>query len=95
MVLTIAINGLMAWLFILVILFTMGNPEDALTYPQPMLAVMLNATGSTRGATAMGSLLVLISICAMIVNVASMSRLSWSWARDGALPKLLAYVSTQ
>lgn len=80
---TNAINGLMAWLFILVILFTMGNPEDALTYPQPMLAVMLNATGSKRGATAMGSLLVLISICAMIVNVASMSRLSWSWARDG------------
>ncbi|PPJ55501.1 hypothetical protein CBER1_07038 [Cercospora berteroae] len=94
MVLTILINGAMAWLFILVILFTMGNPDDALNYPQPMLAVMLNATGSARGATAMGSLLVVISICAMIVNVASMSRLSWSWARDGALPKVLAYVDS-
>ncbi|EME45117.1 hypothetical protein DOTSEDRAFT_87554 [Dothistroma septosporum NZE10] len=58
----------------------------------PMLAVLLNATGSTRAATAMGSLLVLIGMCAGVVNVASVSRLTWSWARDGGFPKVLAYV---
>ncbi|KAI5356862.1 Putative amino acid/polyamine transporter I [Septoria linicola] len=94
MVLANAVNGLMAWLFILVILFSMGDPDDALTYLQPMLAVLLNATGSRRIATAMASLILIINICAMIVNIASMSRLSWSWARDGALPKVLAYVDS-
>lgn len=93
MVYTNLLNGIMAWLFILVILFCFGNPEDALQYSQPMLGVFLNATGSARVATAMGSLLILIGILVMIVNIASMSRLSWSWARDGGLPKVLAYVS--
>lgn len=92
MVYTNLVNGIMAWLFILVILFCVGNPEEALQYSQPMLAVLLNATGSARVATAMGSLLVLIGILVMIVNIASLSRLSWSWARDGGLPKVLAYV---
>lgn len=93
MVYTNVINGLMAWLFILVILFCMGDPATVLQYPQPMLDVFLNATGSASVATGMGALLVLISLLAMVVNVASTSRLSWSWARDGGLPKVLAYVS--
>ncbi|CAK4034326.1 amino acid permease [Lecanosticta acicola] len=61
----------------------------------PMLAVFLHATGSTRAATAMGSLLVFNGILALLSGVASMSRLSWSWARDGGLPKVFAYVDAQ
>lgn len=94
MVYTNFVKGLMAWLFILIILFCAGDIDEALRYPQPMLTILLNATGSARAATAMGALLVIIGIMVMVVNVASMSRLSWSWARDGGLPKPLAYVST-
>lgn len=89
---TNVLNGLLAWLFALVILFCMGDPAAALEYQQPMLAVLLNATGNVKAATAMGVGFVFISVMAMVVNVASVGRLTWSWARDGGLPKWLAFV---
>jgi choline transport protein len=91
---TIVLNGVSAYAFILVILFTMGSVEDALASPTglPILAIFESVTGSRHVATAMGCGLIVISFSVNIACVASTSRLTWAWARDRALPDMFSIV---
>lgn len=93
MVLTIAINGVMAFGIILVLLYTMGDPEEVMEAAFPIIPICLNATGSYAAANAMVSALVILTYCVVAASVASVSRITWAWARDGALPRPLAIVS--
>ncbi|KAK5051421.1 hypothetical protein LTR84_003073 [Exophiala bonariae] len=93
MILTIIINGAMAFAIILAILYTMGDPDGVLDAYYPIIPICLNATGSMAAANAMVSGLIIVTYCVVAASVASVSRITWAWARDGALPKQLAIIS--
>lgn len=61
----------------------MPSFETVLDASSPLVTILLNSTGSTRGTTAMVSGLVILRISANMGIVSSVSRLSWAWARDG------------
>lgn len=96
---TIAINGLMAFIFLLVILFCIGNIDDALSpaYIFPIIGVFKQATRSVGATTAMQACISLIGMVSNVGVVASVSRLTWAFARDMGLPfsSYFAHVSPQ
>lgn len=85
---TIAINGGLAFIFVLVLLFCIGNVKNALNTPTgfPIIEIFYQATGSVRAATAMQCSITIIGFASNIGVVASVSRLTWAFARDGGLP---------
>lgn len=93
MVSTIIINGIMAWVFILVALFTVGDLEVVLESVNPIIPISIGATGSTKAGTALCAGVVVIEFCVVIASLASVSRITWAWARDGALPHWFSTVS--
>jgi choline transport protein len=95
---TIVINGGLAFVFVVVLLFCIGNVQDALNSSTgfPIIQIFYSATGSVRATTAMMSLVIVIGLTSSIGVVASVSRLTWAFARDGGLPfsNFFAQVST-
>lgn len=85
---SIVINGIMAFGFLLVILFCIGDVENALATPTgfPIIEVFYQATGSKTAATLMETCIIIIGIAASFGTMASVSRLTWAFARDGGLP---------
>lgn len=90
---SIVMNGVLAFVMVLVILFTMGTVEDALDSSFPIVTILLGITGSKAATTAMASGLFITSINCNLACIASVSRLTWAWARDGGLHRYFAYVS--
>jgi choline transport protein len=97
LILTIVINGAMAFGFLLTILFCIGNVENALGTPTgfPIIEIFYQATGSKTSATIMETCVLVIGFAASFGNIASVSRLTWAFARDGGLPfsKFFSFVS--
>jgi choline transport protein len=85
---TIVINGGLSFVFVLVLLFCIGNVQDALhtATGYPIIQIFYQATGSVKAATAMMSLVTLLGLTSSLGVVASVSRLTWAFARDGGLP---------
>lgn len=85
---SIAINGVLAFAFMLVLLFCIGNVKDALESPSgfPIIEIFYQATKSTKATNAMQSSITAIGFASSIGVVASVSRLTWAFARDGGLP---------
>lgn len=90
---TIVLNGILAYAIILVILFCLGNLEEAVNAPFPILEICMQATGSTEAATAMVCGLLVISVAVTLGSIASASRLTWAWARDGGLPAWMSHIN--
>ena len=88
LILTIVINGIMAFGFLLTILFSIGNVETALNTPTgfPIIEIFYQATGSKTAATLMETAIIIIAFAAAFGILASVSRLTWAFARDGGLP---------
>ena len=88
MVYGLFINGAMSFAFMITILFCLGDPETALTTPTgyPIIEVLRNATGSNAATIALMSLLTFNGMIAMFSSFASVSRLTWAFARDHGLP---------
>jgi len=97
LILTIVINGAMAFGFLLTILFCIGNVDNALGTPTgfPIIETFYQATGSKTSATIMETCILIIGFAASFGNIASVSRLTWAFARDGGLPfsKFFSFVS--
>jgi choline transport protein len=91
---TICLNGILAYSIIVVILYTMGPLDDALNSSFPIIEICQQATGSIKAATAMVCGLLVISLSVNLASIASVSRLTWAWARDGALPIWFSHVSS-
>ncbi|KAK4546356.1 hypothetical protein LTR36_002033 [Oleoguttula mirabilis] len=95
-ILTICINGVLAFAFLIALLFCLGNIEDVLSTPTgfPIIAIFLQATGSKAAATAMEAGLIIIAFASGFALLASVSRLTFAFARDGGMPfsKFFAYV---
>ncbi|KAF2112037.1 amino acid/polyamine transporter I [Lophiotrema nucula] len=85
---TIFLNGALGFSMIIVILFTIGNVDDALATPTgyPFIEIFMNATQSKAGATAMTSILIALIVFATFGFLASASRQLWAFARDQGLP---------
>jgi len=85
---TIVINGGLAFVFVLVLLFCIGDVTAALhtSTHYPIIQIFYSTTGSVPAATAMMSLITIIGVTSSLGVVASVSRLTWAFARDGGLP---------
>jgi amino acid transporter len=90
---TVVTNSVLAYGIVITLLFTMGSLEDALNSSFPIIEICLQATGSVKAATAMVCGLLVISLSVNLASIASVSRLTWAWARDGALPPWFSHVS--
>lgn len=93
---SIIINGTLAFSFILILLFCIGDPTAALKTRTglPSIQIFYSATGSIKAATVMQCGITIIGLMSSIGVVASVSRLTWAFARDGGLPfsKFFAHV---
>ncbi|KAK2765649.1 hypothetical protein FQN54_008505 [Arachnomyces sp. PD_36] len=89
---TVATNGVLAYSIIVTMLFTMGPLDKAMNSSFPIIEICLQATGSAKAATAMVCGLLIISLSVNLASIASVSRLTWAWSRDGALPAWFSYI---
>lgn len=87
------LNSLLAFAMVVIILACLGPVNDVASSSYPMVAVVLNATGSIPATTAICCGLLLVVIFTSIGSTTSASRLTWAWARDGVLPNYFAHVS--
>lgn len=96
MVLSFVINGVLAFAFLLGLLFGVPDIEGALNSPtkSPIVEIMYQTFQSKIAATAVIGLFVVVCLCAVMGMVASTSRLTWAFARDNGLPfsMTIAYV---
>ncbi|KAJ0270652.1 hypothetical protein Brms1b_008505 [Colletotrichum noveboracense] len=90
---SIFMNGCLGFIMVCVILVAMGSVDDALNASSPILAILLAITGSKGATTAMITGLFVVSFSVNLANIASVSRLTWAWSRDGGMPAYLAYVN--
>ncbi|OCK91861.1 putative amino acid permease [Cenococcum geophilum 1.58] len=88
MVLGVLINALLAFAFVLVLLFFMGDPMAALMTPTgyPVIEIYLQATGSITGATVLTCFIIVPAAVCQFSIFASVTRLVWAFARDKGLP---------
>ncbi|KAK7409672.1 hypothetical protein QQX98_008187 [Neonectria punicea] len=90
---SIFMNGCLGFIMVNVLLASMGSIDDALNSASPILTILLSVTGSEKATTAMITGLFVISFSVNLANIASVSRLTWAWSRDGGMPAYFAYVS--
>jgi choline transport protein len=85
---TVLINGIMAWVFMVLCLFSISDIPEVLGTPTgyPLIEIMWQATGSRQGATTVYALILAITFASMIETLASLGRLTWAFARDDELP---------
>ncbi|KAF1992509.1 amino acid transporter [Aulographum hederae CBS 113979] len=85
---TVLLNGTLAWVFLIVTLFGISDISAVLATPTgfPIIEVFAQITKSATSATVMEAALVSIGIAAMFGTLASVSRLTWAFARDDGLP---------
>jgi choline transport protein len=91
MVYTIVINGSLAFIMALVIMFQMGDVTPYLESGYPIIPIFMTIAGP-RAANALVSGLIIITYCVVAASLASVGRITWAWARDGALPGYFAHV---
>ncbi|RMZ89891.1 hypothetical protein DV736_g2869, partial [Chaetothyriales sp. CBS 134916] len=71
--------------FVVSMFYCITNPNDILESPVPIFGILLQATGSPSGATAMTTLILVTGYFALNATIQTSSRLTWSLARDGGL----------
>ncbi|KAI9660069.1 MAG: hypothetical protein M1821_001421 [Bathelium mastoideum] len=97
MVLSVLINGVLAFGMLLAVLFCAGDIDAAAqdTDGYPFIAILAQGVRSAMGATVMTSIVIVLSLCAAIGSLAAASRMLWAFARDAGLPwhRLLSHVN--
>lgn len=89
---SISMNAALAFGMVLIFLYSVGDVDEIANATYPLMNICLAATKSVAGAGAMLGAMLCVVISGAIGSVASTSRLTWAWARDGALPAYFAYV---
>ena len=93
---TVVINGCMGFVMLVTYCFCMGDVNTILSNPDvmPFVQTFLIATNSNVGTSFMTSILIILTVCGCITNVATASRQMFAFARDRGLPfsSFLAYV---
>ncbi|KAA6406935.1 MAG: amino acid transporter [Lasallia pustulata] len=85
---TVILNGTLGYVMLITFCFCVGDVGAALSTPTgyPFIAVFYNATNSHAGTTVMTCILVTLTVCGCISNVATASRQMFAFARDNGLP---------
>lgn len=86
------VNGVLAFAMVVIVLLTLGPLDDILNSNFPILEICRHATGSRAAAAAMVSGLLLLRLSSTVSNLASTSRLTLSWSRDGGIPRYFSRV---
>ena len=88
MIYSVLINGAMAFTFMITILYCLGDYETALLTPTgyPIMQVVYGATGSKSATTAMMFFILFNGCVSLFSSLASVSRLTWTFAKDKGLP---------
>ncbi|ERF75937.1 hypothetical protein EPUS_01303 [Endocarpon pusillum Z07020] len=96
MILTVVINAVFAFAFIICLLFTLGDLETVLASPTgyPIIEVYYQATKSKAGTNVMMLMIIIVVLVSCFSILASVSRLTWAFAKDHGLPfaDFFAYV---
>ncbi|KAL8682932.1 MAG: hypothetical protein Q9186_001095 [Xanthomendoza sp. 1 TL-2023] len=81
-------NGMFGFVMLVTLCFCIGSLEEVLETPTgyPFIQVFYNATQSTRGATAMTSIMIILSQFCAVTNMTTASRQLFSFARDRGTP---------
>lgn len=91
------LNGALGFIMLVTYCFCLGNVEEILETETgyPFIQVFYNVTKSRGGASTMTAILITLTVCGCISNVATASRQLFAFARDGGMPfsRFLAYVS--
>ena len=83
---SVVVNGLMQLIYMITVLFTIGDAKRVSASPLPIIEVYYQATGS-KAATNLFIFMLIYIIFVSFFNVfASVSRLVWAFSRDGGLP---------
>lgn len=94
---SVAINGVLGFIMLITLCFTLGEVDKVLNTPTnfPFIQIFYNTTGSIAATNAMTAVLVITLTASTITEVATASRQLWSFARDEGLPfsSFFAYVS--
>ncbi|KAA6414477.1 MAG: amino acid transporter [Lasallia pustulata] len=97
MMVTVVLNGVLGFVMLVTFCFCITDVQTALNTPTgyPFIAVFHNATNSNAGTTGMTCILIVLTVCGCISNVATASRQLFAFARDNGLPfsSFLAYVN--
>lgn len=82
------INGSLGFVMIITFCFTLGSVFDILETPTgyPFIQVFYNVTQSKAGTSIMTAIIIVNITSACISTVATVSRQTWSFARDKGLP---------
>jgi amino acid transporter len=83
-----AINGVLSFCYVIAILYCMGDYEEALTSPTgyPIITIAYQATGSKAATYVLMAMGMLPGWIALFNGLASVTRLTWAFARDNGLP---------
>lgn len=92
MFLSICLNAVLAFSMTIMWFYFMGPIDDVLNSVYGLVPIVINATGSIQGGSALIGLFLVTVIAVFIGCIASTSRLSWAWSRDGALPAWFGHV---
>jgi choline transport protein len=84
----LTLNGAMALGFMICVLYCLGDPETALATPTgyPIIQVIFGATKSKTVTNVFMAFIIFNGMVAMFSSLASVSRLTWAFARDNGLP---------
>jgi choline transport protein len=84
----IVVNGFFGFVMMITFCFTVGDPFAAIgsLTGYPFIQVFYTGTGSLAGASIMVAIMVVTITSSVISTLATVSRQSWSFARDGGLP---------
>lgn len=86
MIFSVVVNATMQFLYMITILFCIGDVDRVAASPLPIIEVYYQATGS-RAATNLFVFMFILIIFVSFFNVfASVSRLIWAFSRDDGLP---------
>jgi len=91
---SVALNGVMQLVMAIVVLYHIGNASAVFAHSFPVALIFYQATGpSRRWTNLLVSVLIFQVFVAMINNFASTSRLVFSFAEDGGLPRCSRWIS--
>ena len=91
---SICMNGVLAFAMAIILLFCLGDVTAFMESSYPLLAICIGATGSLVGGSAMVGAILITVIAVSLGSVASASRLTWAWSRDGALPAYFSVIDS-
>jgi choline transport protein len=96
MIWTAIVNSILGFLMLITFCITLGDVESVLgtRTGQPYIQILFDATQSVSGATALASIMTIMSVFGCVNNVATCSRQLFAFARDHGVPggAFLSYV---